>query len=166
MAKNRRGSRYRGYRALPVTVDLSGLTTAADVVIKQNIPNVVTEERRFLSYEGTWALEDLTDLDGPIEVGVAHSDYSATEIEEALEAGGAWDEGDKVAQEQARRLVRSIGILTEEETALNEGEPVKTRLNWRIATGDTVAIWLRNRGDALTTGMVLTTQGKIHSVLV
>jgi len=166
MAKNRKPSRYRGYRKLPVTQDVSFSTLAADALIGTVLSTTFTEERRILSAELTWAVEDLTDLDGPLEVGIAHSDYTDAEVEEALEAGGAWDEGNLVAQEQAKRLVRMVGLLTEEETTLNDGQPVKTRLNWRMASGDTIRIWCRNRGDQLTTGAVITTQGSLHTVLV
>ncbi len=167
MPKARRSRRrYRGYRKLPLTVNVAGGTLAADDVTVTVPSEVLTEERRFLSFEGTWGLEDLTSGDGPIEVGLAHSDYTAAEIEESLEAAGAWDEGDKVAQEAGNRLVRSVGLLTEQETALNEGRLVKTRLNWRMATGDTLQFWIRNRGDPLSTGAEVIVSGHVHSVLV
>ncbi len=153
MSKKRR---YKGYRRLPFTVTILGGTTAADDVTALNLTEVFTEERRILSIEASWALQGETAGDGPWSVGMAHSDYSAAEIEECLEAVGSWDEGDKVAQEQAKRLVRQVGILTEEETALNEGQPIKTRLNWRVATGDSLKFWLRNRGIQLTTGSEIT----------
>ncbi len=158
--------RYKGYRKLPFTVDVAGGTVAADDVTSTTLTEVMTEERRVLSIELSVAMKALTAGDGPVEYGVAHSDYTAAEIEETLEAAGAWDEGDKIAQEQAKRLVRRIGVLTEAETALNEGRPIKVRLNWRIATGDTLQFWLRNRGIQLTTGMEINAQGAAHTVLV
>ncbi len=157
--------RYRGYRKLPVTTNLAMGTTTQNTVVSAINTETFSEIRRILSTELVWSLEDLTDLDGPIEVGIAHSDYSNTEVEECLEAGGAWDEGNLVSQEQAKRLVRTVGILTEEEPILNEGMPVKTRLNWRISTGDTLRWWARNRGDDLTTGSFLDISGWLHTVL-
>jgi len=158
--------KYKGYRKLPINIDTPLGTLAAHDVTSVPETGVMTEERRILSIEAVVSLEDLTAGDGPVEVGYAHSDYSAAEIEEALEAVGAWDEGNLVAQEQARRLVRSIGVLTEEETALNQGRPLKTRLNWRIATGDTIQQWIRNLGDSPTTGAVVHSEGVAHTVLV
>ncbi len=168
MAKHpkRRGRRYKGYRKLPFNTDVVGGTLSADDVTITVIATVLTEERRVLSVEASWALTGLAATDGPLVVGIAHSDYSAAEIEESLEAAGSWDEGDKVAQEQAKRLVRQVGILTEEETALNDGQPVKTRLNWRIATGDTLQFWLWNRGIQLTTGALVKVSGHLHTVLI
>ncbi len=166
MARNKKASRYSGYRKLSFTVNVLGGTLAADDLTLTVLTEVFTEERRILSVDASWGMEDLTAGDGPISVGVAHSDYTDAEIEECLEAAGAWDEGNKVAQEQAKRLVRDVGLLTEEETALNEGQSIKTRLNWRMATGDTLAFWLRNRGANLQTGMAITVQGWLHTVLV
>ncbi len=160
------GRKYKGYRKLPFTVTTAGGTVAADDVTSQVLTEILTEERRVLSVESTYAMRGLAAGDGPADYGVAHSDYTAAEIEECLEAANAWDEGDKVAQEQANRLVRQIGIFTEEETALNDGQPIKTRLNWRLATGDTLQFWIRNRGIQFTTGMEITGQGVLHTVLV
>ncbi len=157
-------SYYYGYRKLPFNTDVAGGTLSADDVTVTVIGNVMTEARRVLSIMVSIAMEGLANTDGPIEVGVAHSDYTAAEIEEALEAGGAWDEGDLVAQEQAKRMVRRIGVLTEQETALNEGQPIKVRLNWLVATGDTLQFWLWNRGIQLTTGMEIAFTGVLHTV--
>ncbi len=164
--KGSRRRRYKGYRKLPLDVDIAGGTLAADDVTQTTFGSTLTEERRFLSIEMSWALTGLAASDGPLVVGVAHSDYTAAEIEEFLEAGASWDEGDKVAQEQAKRLVRQVGVLTEEETALNDGQPVKTRLNWRIATGDTLQFWIWNRGIQMTTGSLVKVSGHVHTVLV
>ncbi len=168
MAKHpkRRGRRYKGYRKLPFNTDVAGGTVAEDDVTVTVIATVLTEERRILSIEASYAMEGLASTDGPIVYGVAHSDYTAAEIEESLEAAGSWDEGDLVAQERAKRLVRQIGVFTDEETALNDGQPFKTRLNWRIAMGDTLQFWLWNRGIQLTTGMEIKASGHLHTVLV
>ncbi len=166
MAKNRKGSRYRGYRKLPFTTTLALSTLGADALISGSFGESFSEERRVLSMEVEVAMQGITAGDGPLEVGIAHSDYSAAEVEQQLEATGAWDEGDKVAQEQARRLVRRLGVLTDSEDRLNDGRPVKIRLNWRIATGDTFQLWCRNRGIAMQTGTEITIQGYLHTVLV
>ncbi len=167
MAKHGRGRRrYRGFRKLPFDVDIAGGTLAADDVTQTTFGTTLTEERRVLSIEASWGLTGLAATDGPLVVGVAHSDYTAAEIEEALESSGSWDEGNKVSQEQGSRLVRQVGILTEEETALNDGQPVKTRLNWRLATGDTLQFWIWNRGIGMTTGSLVKVSGHANSVLV
>lgn len=156
---------YRSYQPLPFTIGVAGGTIAENDVARTVPGQVMTEERRVLSVEQTIGMDDLTSGDGPIEVGVAHSDYSVAEIEEYLGATAAWDEGNLIAREQSNRLIRRIGIVSEQETMINDGKKMKTRLNWRIATGDTIQFWIRNLGDDLTTGMVMNFQGVLHSVL-
>jgi len=66
---------------------------------------VVVESTWISSIKATWALSNFTSVTnvGPIMVGIAHSDYSATEIEEFIENANSWNEGDQVAQEVAKR---------------------------------------------------------------
>ncbi len=119
---------------------------------------------RVMSINLNWLISNLAAVaDGGFEFGVAHSDYSAAEIEESLEASGAIDVGDKVAQEQSNRLVRTIGTISPSgidtiggEVGFLGGRPVKTRLNWLLSIGDTLQAWVRNStGTVYTTGSSL-----------
>jgi len=119
---------------------------------------------RFMSLDGTWSLSDsasIGDAQGPLAFGVAHSDYSAAEIEECLEAAGSMEIGDKIANEQANRLVRQIGVITADgengqPSNFNDGKPVKVKLNWGVAVGDFLDIWVYNLDIGnLTTGLIL-----------
>ncbi len=102
----------------------------------------------------------LTAGDGPIIVGYAHSDFSVTEIKEAIEASASISVGDQVAQERANRKVRLVGQLTDLVEELNDGKPVKTKLNWLIPIGKEVNIFAYNDGAALlTTGAVVSCSG-------
>ncbi len=106
-------------------------------------------------------------IDDGFEFGLAHSDYSAAEIEECIEASAAIDQGDKIAQERANRLVRSIGIMpasgvTASGRVFNDGRIVHTKLNWLIGIGDSVVAWIRNgSGVIYTTGSSLLVQGDL-----
>ena len=119
----------------------------------------VEERTRCSSLDATWSMSNFTPAqgDGPILVGVAHSDYTAAEIEEVIENTGSWTEGSKVEQEIAKRLVRVIGTLRSltgatENDVLNDGKPIKTKLNWILNSGDTLKIWAYNiGGSALAT---------------
>ncbi len=114
----------------------------------------------------TWSNLGASD-DDALEFGWAHSDYSAAEIEEALEASATMDAGDKIAQEQANRLVRLIGTISGALAGaqgggqgFNDGKPMKTRLNWLLTPGDTMDIWVRNgSGTVYTTGSSLQVVG-------
>ncbi len=98
----------------------------------------------------TWSLDNITPGQGPLIFGVAHSDYSDAEIEAVIENQASWDQGSKVEQEVAKRLVRQIGQFVQVHTLspgdiqFNDGKPVKTKLNWRLNTGDTLKMWVYN----------------------
>ncbi len=132
------------------------------------LTNVTTNPMRCISIDASWSLVDLgATADDGQEFGVAHSDYTAAEIEACLESAGSIDIGDMLAQEVANRLVRSIGIMTESPgtgagMGFNDGNPVKTRLNWAIGIGDRIQVWIRNgSGTIYTTGASLQTIGNM-----
>lgn len=110
-----------------------------------------------------WSTNNFTVGQGPIEVGICHADYSAAEIEECLEAQGAWKESDKIEQEKARRLVRRVGVfpLRSSGEALNQGMPVYTTLNFKIEEGATITLWMKNLSttEGLTTGGIVSING-------
>lgn len=162
----RKARMMRGYRKLPFSDLLAGGTLASEDVTAAAWVEVMTETRLISTIDFLLGWRDFTPGNGPIEVGIAHSDYSAAEIEEALESTGSWDEGDLVAQEQAARKVRRLGILAIDSAdgVWNDGRRGKVRLNWRIDTGDTLQTWIRNRAGApLITGGEVTLDGWVNS---
>ncbi len=158
-------------RKVRVTGSLSLGALAALDVVSGAITDASTDPYRLISANLRYTLVNLgAVIDDGQEFGLAHSDYTAAEIEECLEATASIDLGDKIAQEQANRLVRSIGIMTGGNAAagnmdFNDGRPVKTRLNWKMSTGDTLNIWVRNSsGVVYTTGATVSTLGEIWIV--
>jgi len=143
-----------------------GALAAADVV-SNPITNALTDKLRFISVDATYTLSDAVTADDGHSFGLAHSDYTAAEVEECLEAGGSLDLGNKVAQEQANRLVREIGTfgsvpVTTGGLMFNDGKPVKTRLNWLMSEGDTLNLWIRNGSGAVyTTGSAILINGNL-----
>ncbi len=104
--------------------------------------------------------------DGPIMVGIAHSDYTVAEIEQWIESTGSWNEGDQVSQEIGKRKIRQVGIFENpvDEAAsvrLNDGKAVKTKLNWILLQGQTLAVWGYNLGSSplATTAPIVAIQG-------
>ncbi len=141
-------------------------TLAADDVISESFPTVLTEKSFFLSYELVCSMRGGTPTEGPVHIGIAHSDYSAAEIEEAIEAAGAWDEGDLVAREQSRRMVRLLGVfpMEDQDEVLNDGKPFRGKLRWPIEAGKTIAMFGYNRSGAiLTDGATLQLEGGFHT---
>ncbi len=169
MARTRR-RRRRKFNLRKVRV--AGFTNigalAALDVISDPITNASTNPYRLVSIDIAWGLANLgaTTDDGQ-EFGIAHSDYTDAEIEECLEAQASIDVSDKVAQERANRLVRTIGQIvgnagTGAGMNFNEGRPFKTKLNWYMGIGDLLQLWVRNGSDTVyTTGARLTGVGNI-----
>lgn len=126
-----------------------GVLANLDVVAE--IFNGVVDQRCWVhSWKGTVALRDLTPGQGPIQVGLAHSDYTAAEIEEWIEASGAWGTDDKISQEQSRRKVRLIGVFNGENDSesLQDGRPIKITCKWYIEEGQSLQVWAYNQSGA------------------
>ncbi len=143
---------------------------AAKDVVAGAITAAVADKLRIISAELTYQwVETQAVIDGGLEFGLSHSDYSAAEVEECLEAAGSIDLGDKIAQERANRLVRSLGTInqfTDSTVGADHGTfpntPIKTRLNWLMSEGDTLNAWVRNGSEVVwSTGSSFVTLGKL-----
>ncbi len=159
----RRRRSMSGYRKGKVNEQLSLGTLAATTLISAAFGEVLLESARITSIVSTYALKDITIAagDGPITVGVAHGDYTSAEVEEVLENTGSWAAGNLVAKEIANRKVRVIGTFDFSganaadipgSAVLNEGRPIKTKLNWFLRTGQTLQLWAYNEGDSALAG--------------
>ncbi len=138
-----------------VDEDLTIGTLAGKTVVGDNFDEVVNERSLVSSIVARYSVSDWTPVaaNGPLLVGIAHADYSDAEIEEWIETTGSWNEGDLTQQEVAGRKIRRVGILTEpasatESLALNDGKPIKTKLNWILNQGLTLKLWAYNMGTA------------------
>ncbi len=122
------------------------------------------------SVRATYAMSDLlaTPADGPLVVGIAHSDYTSAEIEGWIESANSWDQGNMVSQEVRQRKIRTVGVFTTAGAAdgvtivLNDGKPITTKCGWMLSTGQTVRFWLYNQGLGSQDAGVLTIQGKAN----
>lgn len=143
-------------------------TLAGTTLVGDTFDSTVNERTLVSSIVARWSISTITPVagNGPYLVGVAHGDYTDAEIEEYLEQTGSWNEVDLVAQEVGGRKVRRIGIFetpqaVEDTVVLNDGKPIKTKLNWIIAQGGTLKLWAYNMGGsaAATTTPVVRAQG-------
>ncbi len=139
-------------------------TLGPDTLISADPSDSVSEAAFATSAVLRWALSNYTDgaTLGPIMVGLAHSDYTDTEVEQWVERASSWELGDKISQEVSRRLIRKVGVFLSPEDAahdetLNDGKPIKTKLGWRLTTGQTISIWAYNMG----TGALVTTSPRV-----
>ncbi len=134
---------------------LSLTTLAARTIATAQFGEVVNERTYVSSMLGSWSLRNATPGTnvGPIIVGVAHGDYTGAEIEAVIEATNTWNEGDVVAsREVGKRLIRIVGTLPvpsglNEQSRLNDGRKIRTRLGWILNQGQTLQIWAYNQGQ-------------------
>ncbi len=156
LAKRTPKRKYRRYIRGAIQHDLDLGTLGANVLTSENLSSTITEQSWLSSVKATWALSDFTNAvgDGPILVGVAHSDYSSAEIEAWVENTGSWDFGNKIQQEIGRRKIRQVGSFlssvadSQGIAVLNDGKPITTKCGWLLQTGQTVKIWAYNSGDS------------------
>ncbi len=169
MAHRRRGGKRR-YNLRKVRINSAPAIGALDVgdVVSVSIINVAADTYRLISFKAAFTWANKATQDDSLTFGLAHSDYSAAEVEEALEAVTSIDLGDKVAQERANRLVREIGVIGgKSDTSaggadFNDGRQVKVRLNWLMSIGDQLNLWMRNASGVIyTTGGTVTVSGAI-----
>ncbi len=155
MARKRRGgTKFRRYLkgTFEVLGDVSALAGLDAAIFA--VGNSVNERTFISSVKATYTLSNLTEgfSIGPIIVGVAHSDYTAAEIEEWIETGGSWDEGNLVRQEVAKRKIRQVGVFGTPAQALgivslNDGKPITTKCKWILLQAQSVVFWVYNSGS-------------------
>lgn len=155
MAKHRRRRKFRRYIRGNIELNIDIGTLAAKTLAAQ-VNGSVVEEKTFLSsVVARYNLSQVTPLAGvgPLVFGLAHSDYSAAEIEAFLEQTGSWTEGDKISQEVARRKIKIVGQFEKTDSSAittvnyNEGKPIRTKLGWVLTTGQTFDLWIYNMGE-------------------
>ncbi len=136
-----------------VNAELSGGTLAGKTLSSAPFPDTVDEETFVSSLVGIYSMSAFTPTaDSSAMVGVAHADYSNAEIEEYIENTAGWTRGNLVqTREIGRRFIRQVGIFPSgsavtETVTLNDGKPIKTKLNWTMTTGQTLRLWLYNAG--------------------
>ncbi len=155
MAKHKGRRRFRRYIKGTVDFVLALSTLGGNTLVGAAVGDSVIETTWLSSVKATWSLHRVTPAEtvGPVLVGLAHSDYTDSEIEQFIENSGGWSEGNKVSQEIARRKIRIVGTLTPAElvtlsSTLADGRAITTKCGWYLATGQTIRFWAYNQGSA------------------
>ncbi len=164
MARRRRGSRRRGFVAIPFEVSLSLSTLGDNTVLTSTVlSNNFAKDIYLISTKAYWAMSGNTSLENPIAVGWSHSDLSVTEVSEALLAEVS-DPSDIIAKERARRPVRRVGQFAGPDVSqvLADGRLIRTTLKFGVTDGKQISIYAVNRSNAsLTTGTIIHCSGTI-----
>ncbi len=165
LAKHGKRRKFRRYLRGNADELLALGTLASRTLVSVAFDETVAERAFVTSLIATWSMENFTDNagDGPILVGVAHSDYTSAEVEEWIENAISWREGNMIGQEVGRRKVKIVGTFfatgpSASVEALNSGRPMKTKLNWILSAGQTLQVWAYNLG----TSALATTDPQIH----
>jgi len=159
MGKHGRKSK-RNWQSIEIDVEIdygaSGL--AAKALIKTAMSEIADSDFIATSVIATYTaqVEQAADPNGlsNIALGLAKSDYTAQEIEEWIENSSGFKRANLIAQEISKRMIKNIGVFQPETRVLaehvnmelNDGMPVKTRLNWRIMEQTTLSFWIYNGG--------------------
>ncbi len=139
------------------------LTTASQVAVSGTLFNASDESYRLINVVCSYSTIGVTVGEGPIVFGIAHGDYSDTEITEAIVATSGMSRGDMIARERSRRLVRIIGSFSGKaaQEEFNDGRQVHTKLNWLLPTAKTVKLFAFNdSGNVWTTGGSIQAAGR------
>ncbi len=169
MAKRKRSrSSGRNFVAIPFAGSLALGTLADDSVISVQITvGEFTDDLFVMSTDIRFGVNGHTGGEGPILLGLSHSDYTVAEIIEAIDVE-LLGKGDKIEQERARRLVRKLGIYdvgaTTEAVTISKDEIGKRhKLKWPIGIGNSIDLWARNKsGASLTTGQIVSFTGTLY----
>ena len=167
MAKHGRRRKFRRYIRGNIDQRFSLGALGIETLVGENNGDSVSESTFISSLKATWAMANFTKAagDGPILVGVAHSDYSDAEIEAWVELQSGWNVPDLVSRETSARLIRRVGVFdipidTGDAVVLNDGRPIHTKLKWSLSSNQTLKFWAYNTGaSALTSGTVVLING-------
>ncbi len=164
--KSARNRKMAGYIRGNIEEDFSLGTLAANTAAVQINADAVNGRTYLSSIVATWSLAGFTPNDntGPLECGIAHSDYTLAEITEWIVLNTGWDAGNKVSREIASRQIRRVGQFdvisggAGAVTVLNDGKPIRTKLGWVLEQEQTVDYWVFNHGSAA----LATTDPNVH----
>ncbi len=165
MAKHGR-RRSRRFAAVRVNETLLvGSLASLDLISSTMI--TMGNEAYLISADLTWSWNGITSgAEGPLYVGLAHGDYSATEIEEWIEAVTSADPNDKIAQERSRRLCRAAGVIAATAAlagVMDDGRVVRTKMKFKVQDAGTLQAWAYNLGaGGITTGSALQIFGQVY----
>ncbi len=142
------------------------LSTLADGAVLKLTLMQVTQEFYAITGHLSYSIRDLAAGEGPLLIGLAHGDYTVTEIKEAIEADQT-SQGTKIEQEQTRRKVRDVGFVggaaSAEDALFDHGRIQKTKMGFHLEDGQNAVAWVQNlTGATLTTGAFLEVTGKIY----
>ncbi len=165
----RKGRNNKGFVAIPISGGLSLTTLGNNTVIKSDvISGNFTEDFFAISVDLNVSVDDITAGELlPAEWGVCHGDYTVAQVNENLNVA-LLGPGNKIQQEQARRLVRRGGVFKSDPVLTTKLQTdfagmKRIKLKFVVQDGKALQIWIKNRsGSPLTTGSQLVWSGTLY----
>ncbi len=148
---------------IPVSGTIVVLAPLSNIVVVGDILAGMTEDFWVHAAKLSWTMRGHTAGEGPLIVGIAHGDYSVTEIKENLDVDYT-DPEDKINRERAGRLVRRVGQFhgLAAEEALADGEEILTKCKFVVGNSRSLDGFVMNRsGATLTTGTIIRFAGTV-----
>ncbi len=158
--------------------DLSSGITAKDLVKDQLTDDTADDNFILTSCDLTWVShieQGAEPIDiGPLQFGLAKSDYSDSEIEAWVENPSGFTRANLIQQEISNRVIKLVGAFTYPAVAaaakvtsnpVNNNLPIHTRMNWRILEGQSLSLWVYNAGNddvVATSGQDVNVYGKLN----
>ncbi len=172
MPNTRKRSRNsKNFVAIPFDVNVALGALANTLIVKTGLTSGFTQNLYIMSVDLAGIITGLTAGEGdPLELGLAHSDYSVTEILENTDVQFLGP-GNKIEQEQSRRLVRKVAEgysdLASDTTIMFIGRfgsrIIRTKIKFVCQDTKKLDVWVKNRsGSTLTTGASLRASGTIY----
>ncbi len=166
MAKHNRRRRGR-IIARKFEKNLTLATLAGDTVLKGDIfDDALNSDEYFISADVYMMKTGGTAGEGPLQVGVAHNDYTVGEILEGLINDAGANSNDLIPIEQGKRRIRTWGFfpgLVAGEV-LNNGIKSRQKIQFPIGdTGNLAMFVMNNSGAQLTTGTKVRVWGTAYS---
>ncbi len=153
--------RSRSLVPLRFQVQLALSTLGNDTALLVGMIPAIQQDFDIITTHLLVAMREHTAGEGPVEFGMAASDYTTTEVVECLDATPLRNSG--VEMERSRRKVRTYGQISgaAADEVPNDGLPIKRRMFLRIAAGMTTGNFfaVNRSGSALTTGSILEITG-------
>ncbi len=158
--------RGRGFVAMPVAGSVLPSTLTSGTVIKSPLIENLAEDFFAISADLTWTIRDGTVNEGPLQIGLAHGDYTVAEIKEWLDVDLS-NPANLIAREQGGRKCRRTGFFQQGLGAagevLNDGKMIRTRLKFLMNDGVSLDFWVHNQsGASLSGGATVIVSGTVY----
>lgn len=162
--KKQTGKNRKNFVAIPfeglITLGTLGSNTVLAVPL---LGSVFGEDIFIVSVDVLASIRGLTTTEGPLVLGLAHSNLTVAEVAEAL-AAEVTDPDDFIARERARRPVRRFGLFNDGSAnqVINDGKMLRVPVRFSVGDNHDLDIFVMNRsGATLTTGAIIPFQGTI-----